>query len=156
MKCPFCGVDNDKVVDSRSHNDGFSIRRRRECVGCHRRFTTYERVEQTNIKVIKKGGSREPFDTEKIRIGLEKACWKRPVSDDRVRSLIEIVEREVHDGFDGEVPANRIGELIMEHLRYVDQVAYVRFASVYREFEDVRDFVDELQPMLRQSNKTLR
>jgi len=150
MKCPYCGIDNDRVIDSRSNNDGFSIRRRRECVGCQRRFTTYERVEQTNIKVIKKEGGREPFDPEKIRAGLEKACWKRPVSDEQIRELIEAVEREVHDRFDSEVPADRIGELIMDHLKLVDQVAYVRFASVYRRFEDVHDFVDELQPMLQQ------
>ena len=150
MKCPFCGVDNDKVIDSRSNNDGFSIRRRRECLACQRRFTTYEHVEQTNIKVIKKDGGREPFDPDKIRSGLEKACWKRPVSDDRIRELIEVVEREVHDSYEGEVPADKIGEIIMDHLRHVDQVAYVRFASVYRQFEDVHDFVDELQPMLRQ------
>ena len=153
MKCPFCGVDNDKVIDSRSNNGGFSIRRRRECLSCVRRFTTYERVEQTNIKVIKKDGGREPFDADKIRSGLEKACWKRPVSDEQIRSLIEVVEREVHDKYDAEVPADSIGEIIMEHLRHVDQVAYVRFASVYRQFEDVHDFVDELEPMLRQTTK---
>lgn len=153
MKCPFCGVDNDRVIDSRSNNDGFSIRRRRECVGCQRRFTTHERVEQSNIKVIKKEGCREPFDPEKIRKGLEKACWKRPVSDEQIRELIEGVEREVYDRFDSEVPAERIGELIMQHLQHVDQVAYVRFASVYRRFEDVHDFVDELQPMLKRTNK---
>ena len=129
---------------------GFSIRRRRECLACQRRFTTYEHVEKTNIKVIKKDGGREPFAADKIRSGLEKACWKRPVSDDQIRELIEVVEREVHDSFDSEVPADKIGEIIMQHLRQVDQVAYVRFASVYRQFEDVHDFVDELQPMLRQ------
>ncbi len=150
MKCPYCGVDNDKVIDSRSNNDGFSIRRRRECLGCQRRFTTYERVEQSSIKVIKKDGGREPFDQDKIRSGLEKACWKRPVSNEQIRQLIETVEREVHDSFESEVPADKIGEIIMQHLRHVDQVAYVRFASVYRQFEDVHDFVDELQPMLRQ------
>lgn len=154
MKCPYCRADNDKVIDSRSHNNGFSIRRRRECVDCHRRFTTYERVEQAHIKVVKKDGSREPFDAGKIRIGLEKACWKRPVSDDQIRSLIEVIEREVHDRFAAEVPSDEIGELIMQHLPHVDQVAYVRFASVYRQFEDVHDFVVELQPMLRQSDKT--
>lgn len=153
MKCPYCGVDNDKVIDSRSNNDGYSIRRRRECSACQRRFTTYEHVEKTNIKVIKKDGGREPFDSDKIRSGLEKACWKRPVSDDQIRALIEAVEREVHDRFDSEVPADKIGELIMQHLRHVDQVAYVRFASVYRQFEDVHDFVDELQPMLRQAKQ---
>ena len=156
MKCPYCRADNDKVIDSRSNNEGFSIRRRRECLACNRRFTTYEHVEQSNIKVVKKDGGREPFDADKIREGLEKACWKRPISDDQIRGLIEVVEREVHDRYDSEVASDKIGELIMEHLRHVDQVAYVRFASVYRQFEDVHDFVDELQPMLRQSNKTPR
>lgn len=151
MKCPYCSVDNDKVIDSRSNNDGFSIRRRRECLDCHRRFTTYENVERPQIKVIKKGGIREPFNTDKIREGLEKACWKRPVSDERIRDLIGQIERDVYDRFDAEVPAESIGELVMEHLRQVDQVAYVRFASVYRQFEDVHDFVDELQPMLNQA-----
>ena len=156
MKCPFCGADNDKVIDSRSNNDGYSIRRRRECVGCQRRFTTYENVEKTNIKVVKKDGGREPFSAEKIRAGLEKACWKRPVSDDQIRALIEAIEREVYDRFDSEVPAETIGELIMQRLHNVDQVAYVRFASVYRQFEDVHDFVDELQPMLRQAKNSCK
>lgn len=150
MKCPFCAADNDKVIDSRSNNDGFSIRRRRECLNCQRRFTTYEHVERPSIKVIKKDGIREPFDAEKIREGLEKACWKRPVSDDVIRDLIGAIERDVHDRFDAEVPAEAIGELVMQHLQQIDQVAYVRFASVYRQFEDVHDFVDELQPMLNQ------
>ena len=153
MKCPFCGLDNDKVIDSRSNNGGFSIRRRRECLGCQRRFTTYERVEQASIKVVKKDGAREPFDHAKIQSGLEKACWKRPVSDEQIRQLIETIEREVHDCYESEVPAEKIGEIIMQHLRQVDQVAYVRFASVYRQFEDVHDFVDELQPMLRQAKQ---
>ena len=153
MKCPYCTVDNDKVIDSRSNNDGYSIRRRRECLNCLRRFTTYEHVERPHIKVIKKDGIREPFDAEKIREGLEKACWKRPVSDDDIRNLIGLIERDVHDRFESEVPAEAIGELVMEHLRQVDQVAYVRFASVYRQFEDVHDFVDELQPMLQQSKQ---
>jgi transcriptional repressor NrdR len=156
MRCPFCSVDNDKVTDSRAHNGGSSIRRRRECLGCHRRFTTLESVERVNIKVIKKDGSREPYSVEKIRSGLEKACWKRPVSNEQMRALIEAVEREVHDKFDSEVPSESVGELIMQHLRLVDQVAYVRFASVYRRFDDVRDFVDELQPMLGKSSKAPR
>ena len=153
MKCPFCNVDNDKVIDSRSNNDGFSIRRRRECVACQRRFTTYEHVERPNIKVVKKDGIREPFDSEKIRTGLEKACWKRPVSDHDIRDLIGVIERDVYDRFDAEIPAEAIGELVMQHLHKLDQVAYVRFASVYRQFEDVHDFVDELQPMLKQSRQ---
>jgi transcriptional repressor NrdR len=150
MKCPYCSVDNDKVIDSRSSNDGFSIRRRRECLGCQRRYTTYERLEQT-LKVIKKDGSREIFEPEKIRAGLEKACWKRPIGDQQIRSLIEDVERDVYDRFELEIPSHEVGEMIMERLKNLDQVAYVRFASVYRQFKDVRDFVHELQPMLDQN-----
>ena len=150
MKCPYCSADNDKVIDSRANNEGFSIRRRRQCLACQRRFTTYEHVERPSIKVIKKDGIREPFDPEKIREGLEKACWKRPVSDEAIRNLIGVIERDVHDHYEAEVPADAIGELVMKHLQKIDQVAYVRFASVYRQFEDAHDFADELEPMLRQ------
>ena len=132
MKCPYCGGDNDRVTDSRAGHDGFSIRRRRECLDCKRRYTTYERLEQSNIKVVKKDGGREPFDTEKIRSGLEKACWKRSVSNDQIRALIESIERDVHDRFESEIPSQQLGEMVMQRLRTIDQVAYVRFASVYR------------------------
>jgi transcriptional repressor NrdR len=153
MRCPFCGTDNDHVIDSRTSQDGFSIRRRRECLACKRRYTTYERLERIIFKVIKKDGAREPLDTEKMRAGLEKACWKRPVSNEQIRCLIEGVEQEVRDQYESEVPSQILGELIMERLRQLDQVAYVRFASVYRQFEDLHDFVDELQPMLKQAKK---
>jgi transcriptional repressor NrdR len=153
MRCPSCGVDNDRVIDSRTSQDGFSIRRRRECLACRRRYTTYERLEQLIFKVIKKDGAREPLDPEKMRAGLEKACWKRPVSNEQIRALIDHVEREVRDRFESEVPSQTLGELIMERLRQLDQVAFVRFASVYRQFEDLHDFVDELQPMLKQARK---
>ena len=125
-------------------------------MSCSRRFTTYERVERANIKVVKKDGVREPFDIEKIRTGLEKACWKRPVSEERIAELIELIEREIHDRYEGEAATAQIGEIIMQHLRQVDQVAYVRFASVYRQFDDVHDFVDELQPMLRKPRQPPR
>ena len=148
MKCPFCRVDNDRVADSRTTNDGFVIRRRRECLSCKKRFTTYERLEEIAIKVVKKDGAREPFRREKIRHGLNRACWKRPVSDEIVDHLVTDVENYVYSHFDTEVATRTLGELVMERLRQVDQVAFVRFASVYRDFEDVRDFVDELQPML--------
>lgn len=148
MRCPYCQVDNDRVTDSRTNNDGFVIRRRRECLSCKRRFTTYERLEEIAIKVVKKDGAREPFQREKIRHGLNRACWKRPVSDEVVDSLVTDVENHVYSQFDNEVATRTLGELVMERLRLVDQVAFVRFASVYRDFEDVRDFVEELQPML--------
>lgn len=148
MKCPYCHIDNDRVTDSRASEDGSAIRRRRECSHCGRRFTTYERYEATTVKVVKKNDVREPFQREKIRLGLEKACWKRPISDDQIESIVSSVEREVSDRFEGEVESQVIGELVMAALLRLDQVAYVRFASVYRKFKDVRDFVDELKPML--------
>jgi len=148
MKCPFCRDDNDRVIDSRAAQDGFAIRRRRECLSCKRRYTTYERLEETTMKVVKKDGVREPFDREKIRQGLSRACWKRPISDDQIESVVLQVENEIYARFDREVDSRVIGELVMEHLDTLDQVAYVRFASVYRDFKDVADFVDELAPML--------
>ncbi len=148
MMCPFCRHDETKVVDSRASQD-CAIRRRRECLSCGRRFTTYERVEESPVKVVKKDGTRVPFDRERIRAGLEKACYKRPVSDVQIEEIIASVEREVQQEFDREVPSRYIGELVFQALREVDQVAFVRFASVYREFKDVNDFVEELEPMLR-------
>lgn len=154
MRCPFCRNDNDRVIDSRASDDGFSIRRRRECLSCKRRYTTYERLEEMNIKVVKKGGEREPFSRQKISSGLSKACWKRPISDDQIEAIIAAVETEIYAEFDNEVDSRALGELVMKHLGALDQVAFVRFASVYREFKDVRDFVDELQPILRQQQET--
>jgi transcriptional repressor NrdR len=149
MKCPSCGMDNDRVVDSRASEDGYSTRRRRECLNCKRRYTTYERLDDSTIKVIKKGGYREPFLREKLRQGLEKACWKRPVSPEQIEAVVTEVENEIYAAFDSEIESRSLGDLLMEKLRKVDEVAFVRFASVYRQFKDVRDFVDELQPMLK-------
>jgi len=148
MRCPFCRHDNDRVIDSRGIEEGVVIRRRRECMNCKRRFTTYERLEAYSLKVIKKDGVREPFDVEKIRRGLSKACWKRPVSDVHIEQIIAAVESEVYADYDSEIDSRELGGLVMQYLADVDQVAYVRFASVYREFKDVRDFVAELEPML--------
>lgn len=150
MRCPFCRADNDRVIDSRASEDGFAIRRRRECLDCKRRYTTYERLEEMAIKVVKKHGERQPFSREKMRQGLEKACWKRPISDEQIDTIIAAVESEVYGNFDQEVESRDLGTMVMEQLGAIDQVAFVRFASVYREFKDVRDFVDELQPMLNQ------
>jgi transcriptional repressor NrdR len=152
MLCPFCSHDETKVIDSRT-SDTLSIRRRRECLACSRRFTTYETIEQSPIKVIKKDGSRVPFDRERIRLGLEKACWKRPVSPAQVDEVINAVEARINDNFEREIPSREIGEMVFELLRNIDQVAFVRFASVYREFKDVRDFVEELGPMLNASGR---
>ena len=149
MRCPFCRADNDRVVDSRASDDGIAIRRRRECLDCKRRYTTYERLEEMAIKVVKKRGERQPFSREKMRQGLEKACWKRPISDEQIDTIIAAVESDVYANFDQEVESCDLGQLVMEKLGALDQVAFVRFASVYREFKDVRDFVDELQPMLK-------
>jgi transcriptional repressor NrdR len=151
MKCPFCKADNSRVVDSRASADGFAIRRRRECLACGRRYTTYERIEESPIRVVKKDGSREPFDRRKILMGLMKACEKRPVSMDTLEDIVARIEHLVTDQFEREVPSKFIGRRVMRELRKADQVAYVRFASVYRDFKDVTEFMDEIQPMLGKS-----
>ena len=148
MRCPFCRLDNDRVIDSRASEDGFAIRRRRECLDCKRRYSTYERLEEMSLKVVKKHGGREPFSREKMRQGLARACWKRPISDEQIDGVVARVETEVYANFDSEVDSEHLGALVIRYLGELDQVAFVRFASVYREFKDVRDFVDELQPML--------
>lgn len=148
MKCPYCRADNDRVIDSRASEEGLAIRRRRECIACGRRYTTHERVEDTTIKVVKKDGVREPFDRAKLERGLAKACWKRPVGSDEIEAVVAAIEADVYSKFESEVESRYLGERLMDALRQLDQVAFVRFASVYREFKDVRDFVDELQPML--------
>jgi len=146
MQCPFCGHDDDKVVDSRSSEGGRAIRRRRECLACERRYTTYERPEETlKVAVVKKDGSRVPYERQKLIAGLEKACYKRPITDDQIRSIVESVEDAVYRGYDKDVPSRFLGDTVSAALRQVDQVAYVRFASVYRSFDDVGDFIDEAQ-----------
>ncbi|MDP7204549.1 MAG: transcriptional regulator NrdR [Pirellulaceae bacterium] len=149
MRCPFCQADNDRVIDSRTTSDGYSIRRRRECLECKRRCTTYERLEELTIKVIKKDNVREPFNREKIRQGILKACWKRPISDEIVDTMIAEIESDIYADFESEIESRVVGGMVMHQLSKVDQVAYVRFASVYREFKDVQDFVEELQPILQ-------
>ena len=151
MKCPFCKADDDRVVDSRASADGFAIRRRRECLSCSRRYTTYERIEESPIRVIKKDGSREPFERRKILAGLMRACEKRPVSIDTLDEIVSRIEHQVTEQFDREVPSKFIGRLVMREIRKVDQVAFVRFASVYRDFKDVTEFMDEIRPMLEQT-----
>lgn len=149
MRCPFCQIDNDRVLDSRSSEEGYTIRRRRECIQCKRRYTTYERLEELAIKVVKKDGIREPFSRDKIRRGLARACWKRPLSDAQIATVVAEIESDVYANFESEIETQQLGEMVMEHLGQLDQVAYVRFASVYREFKDVHDFVDELEPILK-------
>ena len=156
MKCPYCRVDDDRVIDTRTSKDGFSIRRKRLCQSCSRRFTTHERVEEMLIKVVKKDGVRVPFAREKIKHGIEKACWKRPIADSQIEAVLDEIETEIYTNLDTEVDSHVIGESVMRHLRELDQVAYVRFASVYRDFRDVRDFVDELAPILEESERPPR
>ncbi len=153
MRCPYCRHDNDRVIDSRGSEEGFAIRRRRECLHCKRRFTTYERIEEIVLKVVKKDGVREPFSREKLRAGLAKACWKRPISDEQIDAAVSRVEGEIYAAYEQEIDSKTLGALTMKQLAHLDQVAFVRFASVYREFKDVRDFVDELQPMLTRQKK---
>lgn len=149
MRCPFCHRDNDKVIDSRASGDGYAIRRRRECLSCQRRYTTYERLEEQEIRVVKKDGVREPFDVDKLRAGISKACWKRPVSEDEIDGIIAEIQSEIYAKLEKEVATDQLGDMVMDKLRLVDQVAYVRFASVYREFKDLNDFIEEMQPMMR-------
>jgi len=156
MKCPYCQADNDRVLDTRASEDGFVTRRRRECLACRRRYTTYERVERSFVKVIKKDGTRVPFDREKIKLGLEKACWKRPIGDAQIEAIVAEVENYVEAHFESEVESRHLGELVMQRLRELDQVAYVRFASVYRRFQDAHDFADELKPMLAETPRPPR
>ncbi len=150
MKCPYCRQGDFAVIDSRSQGGGFPIRRRRSCDKCKRRVWTVEQVQDMPLKVVKKDDSREPFDPAKVRAGLEKACYKRPIGTEQIEAVVRQVESEVYANHFGEVPAAAVGELVMAHLKELDEVAYIRFASVYREFKDVSDFVEEAQPMLAQ------
>ncbi len=148
MKCPFCAHTEDRVIDSRSSNEDKSVRRRRECEKCKRRFTTYEYIEEVPIMVVKKDGRRESFDRNKIISGIVKACEKRPVSMEKIESVVDKVEKELQKSFDKEVKVKEIGELVMDHLHKIDEVAYVRFASVYRQFKDINQFMKELKGLL--------
>ncbi len=148
MKCPYCGGSDDKVIDSRESPDGATIRRRRECVKCSRRTTTYERFEESPILVVKRDGRREPFDRKKILQGVLKACEKRPVAMEQMEALTDDVDREVRQEFEKEISSVEIGERIMSRLQKLDEVAYVRFASVYRSFKDLNQFMRELRELL--------
>ena len=152
MKCPFCGHEEDKVIDSREATDGAAIRRRRECLQCKRRTTTYERIEESPLLVVKRDGRREPFDRKKILSGVIKACEKRPVPLEKIEELVNELEREITREFDREVPAVEIGERLMRRLHELDEVAYVRFASVYRSFTDINQFMKELRELLNKKS----
>lgn len=151
MKCPFCSYRDSRVVDSRAVEDGGSIRRRRECPQCGRRFTTYEKYEETPLVVSKKDGRRELFDSKKLLAGLLKAFEKRPVPYEKVQEIADSVERELRMSGDSEIESAKIGELVMQHLEETDQIAYVRFASVYRQFADVKNFMQELERIMKKN-----
>lgn len=148
MKCPFCSHEDTRVVDSRLGKEGNNIRRRRECIECERRFTTYERIEETLPLVVKKDGRREVFDRNKIIAGMQRACEKRPVSIGTIEKVVDQLEQTLQESGEKEVPASRVGEAVMEALQSIDEVAYVRFASVYRQFRDINEFMAELSDIL--------
>ncbi len=149
MRCPFCGAAKDRVVDSRESRDHLTVRRRRECLGCGRRFTSYEQVEDIPYMVVKNDGTRQEFDRKKLLGGLLKACEKRPVATKALEDIVDATEAVLHEREDREISTTEIGSFVMQRLRELDQVAYVRFASVYRRFEDIGEFMDELKGLLR-------
>lgn len=152
MKCPYCGADDTKVIDSRPADDNAAIRRRRQCESCSRRFTTYEKLETVPLLVVKKDESRVPYDRSKLESGIVHSCHKRPVSTVQISRMVDEIENEIFSTTEKEVPSSMIGELVMNKLKEVDEVAYVRFASVYREFKDVNTFVDEIGKLLKSQN----
>ena len=153
MKCPYCNSPDTKVTDSRDTDDGTSIRRRRQCLTCGRRFTTYETVEENQIRVIKKDGSRELFDRTKIRNGIIRACEKRNITSAQIDDVVNRIEKKIRNGLDQEVSSETIGRMVMDGLKELDEVAYIRFASVYRQFKDVQSFMEELQLLLDSQKK---
>ncbi|MCD6174652.1 MAG: transcriptional repressor NrdR [Planctomycetes bacterium] len=155
MRCPFCKEDNDKVIDSRSSEGGRVIRRRRECGECGRRFTTYEKIgEASKLNIIKKDGTRVPYDRDKLIVGLQKACYKRPVSAEKIQEVADCIEEEIFRNYDKEVSALFVGEQAMWFLRQVDKVAYIRFASVYRDFDDAGELLDEVRQAIAEPDST--
>ena len=152
MKCPYCSFDEDKVIDSRPTDEGATIRRRRECLSCRKRYTTYEKVENMPIMVIKKDGSRQTYDRDKVRKGILRACEKRSVSINQIEKILDAIEGQINNSLEREVTSEFIGELVMEKLRELDEVAYVRFASVYRQFKDINTFMNELNKLYMKNN----
>ncbi len=153
MKCPYCDFDTSKVVDSRPIEEGNSIRRRRECESCKKRFTTYEKIEQVNVMVVKKDGAREFFDREKILKGIIRSCEKRPISIQQMEAIVTDIEKEILNLMQREISSEEIGNLVMDKLKDIDEVSYVRFASVYRQFKDVNSFLDELKHIIEEKGK---
>ena len=155
MKCMYCGCMESKVIDSRSTDEGRTIRRRRECIECGRRFTTYETIETTPVLVVKNGGSRQAFDPNKIKNGIIKACEKRPVSMYKIDKLVDDIKKQVYNSLEQEITSKQIGEMVMDGLKDIEEVAYVRYASVYRQFTDISSFMNELETLM-QENKMKR
>ncbi len=153
MKCKYCGFEDSKVIDSRLSEDGCSVRRRRECLKCGKRFNTFEEYETIPVLVIKSNGERQPFDREKIRKGIIKSCEKRPVTFAQIEEMVSEIEREVYNTLEPEIKSKKIGELVMQHLKQVDEVAYIRFASVYRQFKDVGNFIELLEDFKKDLEK---
>lgn len=149
MKCIFCGCEDSKVIDSRSADEGRTIRRRRECVNCGKRFTTYETIEDTPVLVVKSSGARQAYDAQKVKNGIIKACEKRPVSMEKIDKSVDDITKRVYNTMDQEISSKEIGEMVMEELKNLDEVAYVRYASVYRSFTDIDSFMKELQKMMK-------
>jgi transcriptional repressor NrdR len=149
MRCPFCGHEKDRVVDSRTSREGRAVRRRRECESCRKRFTTYEYVEDVSLTVIKNDGRREPFDRQKLQRGIELACNKRPISSKKIASVVDDIEEALHNLSKPEITSKEVGKEVMKRLKDLDEVAYVRFASVYHKFKDINEFMDELKGLLK-------
>lgn len=156
MKCPFCSYYESKVIDSRPTEEGQAIRRRRECIKCGKRFTTYEKIEEIPLIVVKKGGNRQTYDRNKILNGIIKACEKRPVSMEKIESIVDEIEKSLYNSMEKEVTSNNIGEMVMNKLKDIDDVAYVRFASVYRQFKDINSFMEELKNILDENAENRR
>ncbi len=153
MKCMYCGCEDSKVIDSRSADEGRTIRRRRECIKCGRRFTTYETIEDTPVLVVKTSGNRQAYDAQKVKNGIIKSCEKRPVSMESIDKIVDTVTKKVYNSMEQEISSKQIGEMVMDELKSLDEVAYVRYASVYRSFTDIDSFMAELQKMIANKNK---
>ncbi|MEO1528739.1 MAG: transcriptional regulator NrdR [Planctomycetota bacterium] len=154
MRCPFCHVDADRVMDTRAAEGGYLIRRRRICSNCNRRFVTVEKIEQLTLRIVKRHETREPFDREKIRVGIERACSKRPITSERIEQLVQSIEAEIYNDYETEIPARDVGQIVMQHLAKLDEVAYIRFASVYQEFHSAEDFIREVTGLTKRPVQT--
>lgn len=151
MRCPFCHLDEDRVLDTRTAEGGYLIRRKRVCTNCNRRFGTVEKIEQLTLRVVKRDETREPLDREKIRRGIERACSKRPVTSERIEQVVQSIESDIYNEYEAEIPAREVGDIVMSHLAKLDEVAYIRFASVYQEFHSAEDFIREVAGLTKRA-----